>query len=215
MSKRERNHISRPRANPDVCKSRRYSRFVGLMKFLLPLVAVALVGLIIAWPRLDSGDTGFRFSFADLERDADGTPGVSRARFAGADAQSRPFLITAERAVQMQGFDVFVLTGLQADIAAGDGTWLSITAGAGTFHRGDRVLMLEGAIDIFTNLGYELHATDATLDMDDGVMRSKLPIEGHGPLGSLRADTLRYSTADKSLHLAGAVRVVLNPSRDG
>lgn len=204
-----------PRNNPDARGSRRYSRFVGTMKFLLPTAAAVLIALIVAWPRLDSTDGGFRFSFADLERDKEGSLGVSKARFAGTDNQMRPFLVTAERAVQMQGFEVFNLTTLQADITTGSGTWVSITAQSGVYRREERTLTLLGPIDIFTNAGYELHGEEATVDLDLGLVESKLPVQGHGPLGAIRADTLRYSTDGKNLKLEGRVHVVMNPRTDG
>ncbi|MEK9752700.1 MAG: hypothetical protein VW338_05740, partial [Rhodospirillaceae bacterium] len=40
--------------------SRAYSRFVSLMKFLLPVVALLLIALIVAWPHINTGDIGFR-----------------------------------------------------------------------------------------------------------------------------------------------------------
>ncbi|MSP20627.1 MAG: LPS export ABC transporter periplasmic protein LptC [Alphaproteobacteria bacterium] len=199
----------------DVRRSRRYSRFVGLMKFLLPLTAVVLVSLIAAWPQIYVSEEGFRFSFADLARDKDGQLGVTKARFAGTDSANRPFVVTAERAVQKQGFDVFDLTTLQADITTADGTWLSITAGKGEYSRTDRTLALTGAIEIFSNVGFELHATNAVVNLLEGTVISRDPIEGHGPLGVLNAGTMTFSSTDKRLVLSGGVRVVMNPAGEG
>lgn len=202
------------RKKADVRRSRRYSRFVGLMKFLLPLTAVALIVLIAAWPQIYGGEDGFRFSFADLQRDQDGQVGVSKARFAGTDSANRPFLVTAERAVQKKGFDVFELASLQADITTADGTWLSITADKGEYSRTDRSLVLQGVIDIFSNVGYEMHATHAVVNLSTGTITSREPIQGHGPLGAMTAEQMTYSSADKHLQLTGGVRVTLNP-REG
>jgi lipopolysaccharide export system protein LptC len=198
----------------DVRRSRRYSAFVGWMKFLLPVAAVVLVAMIVWWPRLEA-TPGFRFSFSDLERDEGGTLGVTKARFAGTDSNQRPFVVTAERAVQKEGFDVFDLITLQADITTDNGTWISVTADRGEFSRSARMLRLNGGVDVFTNAGYELHAAEAVIDLNAGVMRTPTAIEGHGPLGMLQADTLTYTSGNKTLNLAGRVRVTINPRQNG
>jgi lipopolysaccharide export system protein LptC len=201
---------------PHARHSRAYSRFVGLMKVTLPVVALLLIVMILAWPQIYGGEEGsFRFSFADLERDTTGALGVSKARFAGTDSANRPFTVTAERAVQKQGFEIFELTTLQADITTGDGTWLSITADSGEYRRADRVLVLRGVIDVFSNVGYELHATEAVVNLGNGTVRSEKPVDGHGPLGAMRADAMIYTADGKRLQLNGGVRVVLNPRVDG
>lgn len=198
----------------DVRRSRRYSAFVGWMKFLLPVAAVVLVAMIVWWPRLES-NPGFRFSFGDLERDEGGTLGVTKARFAGTDNNQRPFVVTADRAVQKDGFDLFDLIALQADITTDNGTWISVTADHGEFSRSARVLRLAGTVDVFTNAGYELHSNEAVIDLNTGTLKSPAGIAGHGPLGMLQADTLTYTSGNKVLNLAGRVRVTINPRQDG
>ena len=191
--------------------SRRYSRFVGTIKVVLFLAAGALVLLMVAWPRLN-GTTGFRLSFADLKADAEGNLGVTRARFAGTDANNRPFVVTAERAVQQHGsFELFALNTLQADITLDDGVWISVAAASGTYNRGARLLTLFGPIEIFSDQGYELHATVAVIDLAAGTVVSDQPIEGHGPMGTVRADGLFFSSAGGRLSLTGRVRVTANP----
>lgn len=187
--------------------SPRYSRFVGLMKFALPLVAVGLIALVVTWPAQYRNGEGFRMTFADLEPDTEGDLGVVRARFAGADGQDRPFLITAERATQRnERFEVFELETLQADITLEGGTWISMSAVGGTYERAERRLRLEGPIDIFTNAGYELHAADAAIDLAAGRVATALPVEGHGPMGSVRADSMEFFSEGSLLRLQGGVR---------
>src|SRR6266567_7728230 len=44
-----------------------YSRFVNLMKLLLPAIAVGLLLLVVAWPRIQSGFDHLRLTFARLD----------------------------------------------------------------------------------------------------------------------------------------------------
>lgn len=194
--------------------SRRYSRFVGLMKLVLPAFALGLVVLIVAWPGRFGGGEGFRMSIADLAPDPDGALGIVRARFAGTDAGARPFLITAERAIQQSAqFDTFTLEALQADMTLDNGTWVSVAAVGGVFDRDGRQLQLAGPIDVFTDAGYELHAETASIDLARGIVESSMPVQGHGPLGAIDAGGMRFSGDGGVLSFSGGVRVVLNGAR--
>ena len=197
--------------------SGRYSQFVGWMKFVLPLFAVALIALMIGWPGVDGEGEGFRLSIADLAPDANGNLGITRARFAGTDRFERPFLITAEGATQdANGFDVFALETLQADITLGNGTWITITAATGQFERSARVLKLAGPISVFTDVGYEIHAEQARLDLEQGAVVATGPVQGHGPIGAFWAnDGVTFSSVTGILTFTGNVRVVINPGVGG
>ena len=195
--------------------SRRYSRFVGLAKYGLIVAAGALVLLILAWPRINGDTDGVRLSFADLRPDAEGNVGVTRARFAGTDGANRPFLVTAERAIpESARFETFQLRTLQADLTLSDEGWISVSADRGTFERGARMLELGGDIAIFSDLGYEFHASQATVDLAAGTVVSSAPVEGHGPLGAVWADAMRFRSDEKSVQFTG-VRVVLNQGGGG
>lgn len=194
--------------------SGRYSRFVGWMKFILPMLAVALIALVIGWTGLNGEGDGFRFSIADLAPDAEGNLGITQARFASTDRFERPFLVTAEHATQdANGFDVFTLDTLQADISLNSGTWITVTAASGRFERSVGVLELGGPISMFTDIGYEFHAEQAVLDLEQGTVDSHRPVQGHGPLGAIWSKNgVKFSTATGALTFLGGVRVILNPA---
>src|SRR5258708_6336774 len=78
-----------------------YSRFVNLMKFLLPAVAAGLLLLIVAWPRLQAGLDRLRLSFTRLDLSEAGDLRMVNARFSGIDKQHRPYVLTADVARQM------------------------------------------------------------------------------------------------------------------
>ena len=192
--------------------SRTHSRFVGTVKIALFLSAGALILLLVVWPRLNGSGDGFRLSFADLRRDTEGNLGVTRARFAGTDGNDRPFVVTAANAVQQHGsFDVFALNGLQADITIGNGMWISVSAETGMYDRNERLLTLTGPIEIFSDQGYELHANSAVVDLAKGTIVSTQAVDGHGPMGAVRADGFRFTSAGGLLNLTGGVRVTAYP----
>ncbi len=202
------NHYQKTNKAPS---SHRYSRFVGLMKLVLPTFAIALVALMAVWPGSFGDGGGFRLSFEDLARDPNNELGVTRARFAGIDSNSRPFLITAERAVQQSvKFQVFNLDNLQADLTLDNGTWISISAISGILNRDKELLNLEGPIEIFTDIGYELHAQEAVVDLSTGLVETSKPIHGHGPLGRINSKGMKFMSEGGLIHFTRGVHVILN-----
>ena len=191
--------------------SHRYTRFVVFMKLVLPAFAVALVLLMILWPGRFGDSEGFRLSFADLTPDPNEELGVTRAKFAGTDSNNRPFIITAERATQQSvDFQIFNLNILQADLTLNNGTWISIAAIGGVFDRDGQTLKLDGPIDIYTDIGYELHAKQASIDLEAGEVETKQPVNGHGPFGTIRANNMSFTSDDSLIFFGGGVQVILN-----
>ena len=71
------------------------------MRYLLPLVAAALVALLVLWPRFQEklpGAASFESSDAPVPEEDGST--ARQAYFQGVDGKDRPFHITAERAFQ-------------------------------------------------------------------------------------------------------------------
>jgi hypothetical protein len=60
--------------------SARRSRFVGLMKFVLPLGAAILLVLVVVWSGTGTRDEGFQLSFVSGGADGSPTPGMVKAR---------------------------------------------------------------------------------------------------------------------------------------
>ena len=70
--------FSVPRARPR--QNKWYSRFVHMMKVLLPAVALLLIGLVLVWPYLRSEDLQFRLNFAALTADETEDPSMVNLR---------------------------------------------------------------------------------------------------------------------------------------
>ncbi len=190
----------------------RYSRFVGFMKYSLPIVALILVVLVIAWPGIERETDGFHLTFASIGSDESGAPGMVNARFVGTDANGRPFLVTASTATQdpLQP-DEITLNALQADMTLSNGTWLTLTADKGLYQRDVESLTLSGPVDLYSDLGYEFHAGDTRLDLAAGVAESGQPVSGQGPFGVLNAQSFRFSDNGQRLFFSGGVKLVVEP----
>lgn len=168
----------------------RYSRFVVVMKRALPMAAAALLAAVIAYslqPRLLNGKklTLTMQRIGILNNDLM----MIKPKLSGVDASGNPYVVTAEEAIQDPHDNKRAqLRHIQADMTLKNGQWLNLTATRGSIDETRQKLRLEGAIDVYSDNGYELHTSVADVDMRSGIIVGSAPASGQGPLGTFRSD---------------------------
>ena len=190
----------------------RYSRFVGFMKFALPLGAAVLIGTIVAWPDPYQRGEDIPFSLAEISMGESGEPGLESVRYVGKDDRNQPFVITAGRVVpDATDPERFALKDLQADITIEDGTWVTLIADAGIYQRDQRKLALAGHVSIFSDEGFEIRTPTAEIDLAKGHAIGHDPVHGQGPFGNLDAASFRLIDKGERIIFEGDVSLVVYP----
>jgi lipopolysaccharide export system protein LptC len=189
----------------------RYSRFVMVMKRALPIAAGALIAAVIAYslvPRQSDKLSLATQSIGTIEGDL----AMLKPRLTGADRRGHPFLITADSARQ-DGANLrrATLKNVQADLTLEKGRWLNATAVDGFVDMDKNKLALAGGIGIFSDDGYELHTARADVDLKQGIFKGHDEVTGHGPAGTLRADSFEVDRNTSQLVLQGHVRMTIIP----
>lgn len=198
----------------DLARVRR-SRFVGAMRIALPLLALVLIALLIAWPQVYRRNDGFRLAFSTIEVE-DGALTMTKARYRGTDHKDQPFLVSADTATQDPSDPKRItLDRISADMTMRDGTWLALNANAGDYHQGEQVLTLQGDISVFTDRGYELHGISARVDLAAGTLASDDKVWGQGPFGLLRSNGMRVDGNGNRVRFINGVQVTLFRNRQG
>ena len=186
------------------------------MKVLLPLTAAAIAGLILAWPGAYEDPQEIALTFAETNSTDAETPGMANARYVGTDANNRPFLVTADEALQDPGKpDLINMVALQADMTLDNGVWMSVMASSGRYDRAQKTLQLAGPVNIFSDAGYEFHAQSARIDLQNNIAESDEPVQGHGPFGTLSADSFRVIDQGQRLLFRKNVRMIIRSHEDG
>lgn len=166
-----------------------YSRFVRVMKILLPSLAAVLLALVVVWPRLHLEDTRFRLGFANLSADAVQTLSMENARYFGIDQNNRPFTVTSDRATQEDAQpDIVDLTQPKADFTSKDGSGVFLQADRGYYHQKAQLLDLIGNVSLYHDKGYELHTERAEVNLADSTAHGEVPVHGQGPQGVLEGE---------------------------
>ncbi len=189
-----------------------YSRFVGIAKYVLLLVAAGLVTLVVVWPQFGDRDEGFRLEMSTITANATDDQEMLNALFTGTDRRDRPFTVTAEAAMQSQRDENLIELELpKADIALQDESWIAVTANAGTFHKKTQMLDLKGGVNMFHDMGYEFHTPRASIDMANRSARGDSPVQGQGPFGQISAAGFRLLENGERIIFTGKARLVLFP----
>lgn len=187
----------------------RYTRFVKSAKVLLSILVVILTALIFFYP-IVKRDTGIRIAFTSTtDKSAQPPTQMVNANFHGFDDNNQPYNVTAQTAMQIDENDM-VFNKINADLSLNSGMWLNMQAAKGTLKIKERLLSLNGAVEIFNDEGYELHTDALEVDIGKKIAVSRLPVNGQGLLGTLKAQGVVFDGNNKTATFGGRVYVTVH-----
>jgi lipopolysaccharide export system protein LptC len=190
----------------------RRSRLIDVLLVLLPLLALILAGLVLAWPQI-MRDSGIGVpSFVSGDADQPDMLRMDSPRYVGQSRSDRPYEVTA-RAASLDPLQPTIvhLDRPSADIALGDAGEVRVTANSGTYDRGNERLLLDGGIEVVTSSGYRFVTPSAHVNLAQGQIRGWQQIEGAGPAGTLSANHFEIRDSGDLLRFDGRVRVTIMP----
>jgi len=169
---------------------RGYSYFVRVLKFVLPLAALAVIGILIA----QLNETPQQQILTSLPKEEKTTPGqieLVQAVYEGVDDQNRPYTVTADNAIRdVNSPDAVIFENPLADITLQDKTWIAVKAVSGSLNRKTELLYLKDDVTVFHDSGYEMHLQDIRIDLKQKNAVTSLPMRAQGPMGSVSAQSL-------------------------
>jgi lipopolysaccharide export system protein LptC len=187
-----------------------YSRFVALMKIVLPATAVGLVLLVLLWPRFNAQEQRFTIPKVVVKPEDLENLKMQQPRFVGVDQQDQPFTVTARLATQAaSGSALTELDEPKGDISLKDGSWIAVEASHGVYDKQGETLDLTGTVTLFHDRGYELHTEHARVSFAPGTAAGDKPVRGQGPDVELSGAGFRLEGKGTRIFLTGESRVVL------
>ncbi|PPR10838.1 MAG: hypothetical protein CFH41_01415 [Alphaproteobacteria bacterium MarineAlpha11_Bin1] len=190
----------------------RYSRFVILMKYALPAVAVIILLLVVIWPEFKPKPEQFTVGISDLKVKIERGQRVVNARFTGVDGENRPFSVTADAvAHDVYGDEGVNLSRPKADVTLASNSWVAISAPRGRFWRKLEVLNLVGGVDLFHEDGYEFQTEEARIDFRKAAAAGDTKVRGQGPFGIVNAEGFRILDSGDRIIFRGKSSMVIFP----
>ena len=188
--------------------ARRYSRFVHLAKRALPALALGLLLLVAAWPRVEGVFESVRLHVPRIDLSDASDLHMVKARYTGIDRENRPFVITADIARQKPNLDdLITLERPKGDLTTQSGGWLELSGDTGFYQPQPQLLDLFGNVALFQEKGNEFHSTSAHLDMNAGTAESDDPVTGQGPFGNITAQGFRILDRGATILFTGHARL--------
>ncbi len=199
-----------------VVHSKVYSRFVKTMRYALPVAALVIVAIVMAWPKMETAITPVTpESVAQNQQPATQNELVN-PRFEGVDSQNNPYSLSATRAVQStQNPDMLLLDAPVGDVSVSANEKLNITANKGHYRQNAGVLFLDGNVKVKHSSGYDMDTTRLTIDTKARETRTDQPVKIVGPAGTLDATGLDARNAEGMVIFTGPARMVLKESMKG
>jgi lipopolysaccharide export system protein LptC len=191
----------------------RGSRIVGLLRFLLPAIALGLIALVVAWPQLIGGAGGLIAPiFANAEIAGTDVMLMHNPRYVGRTKNAEPYELTAASAyVDPKKPSHIHLDHLAAELTPPDKRNLELVALTGLHNRTADKLDLDGDIALTTSDGYRFETQSARINLQSGRVLGDQPITGQGPAGTLSADQFEIHDSGQLLRFKGRVKVTLPP----
>jgi lipopolysaccharide export system protein LptC len=189
-----------------------YSRLVGLLKVVLPAIAVGLLLLLVIWPQAIPGSASLKDGLQILGLDEVEQLTMVNPRFEGVDEKNQPFSVLANSASQAGKDDTVIqLEAPKADLTLEEGDWLALTAKNGAYDREKGLLLLEGEVTLFHDQGFDLETEEVRIDLDAGRADSDLAVQGQGVMGSIESEGFRVLDRGERIIFTGKSELVLYP----
>lgn len=191
----------------------RHSRRVDRLRFLLPAIAVSLLGVVVAWPWLTGGYHGLIVPvFKSAAEQVSDPMRMAKPRYVGRTEAAEPYEVMASAAVlDPADPDRILLEQLRAVLERVDTSMVHLRADEGIYLRERDFLELDGNLELTFGKGYRFTTASAKVDLERGHVAGADPIEGEGPLGTLAADGFDIEDGGKVLNFEGRVHVTITP----
>ncbi len=191
-------------------RGRSHRRFsVKVVKYLLPLGAVALLSSIALWPELTRTVENGRVTWRRLTMISNGAGLMMRPRYHGLDGRDRPYTVSADTA-ERSGPNRINMAAPVGDVTLQNGTWLLLRARKGVFLQHTNELDLADAVSLFRQDGTIMTSQSATMNLKQGAATSDEYTHAEGPFGTL--DAQGFTLVDKGtvIQFHGPAKLVLN-----
>jgi len=189
-----------------------YSRYVSLMKIILPLGIFLSIGFVIGWPYLLSMGKE-SLPTVDANQPEIRENRMVNPHYVSTDEKGRPFHLNAEWAKQ-QTENFSDLLKPEGSITMMEGETFNVKSNKGHYDSQTKVLTLEEKVVVTSTDGYNVETEKALLTIDNKTIEGDHFIKGIGPTGEIMGEkgfkVESRPQGKKVITLKGRSRVVIN-----
>lgn len=193
-------------------RARRHSRLVGLLKFMLPVAALAMIGGFVGYSWLAAPATAtVEVSGGTI---SDGKLVMAAPKLEGFTKDNLAYSMKAERAVQdAKATGVFQLENIEAKLPVDADTWATVKSRKGIYDRDKNTIKFTTAVEVATNDGMRASFTTAFYDIGRGELKTSDPVDIRLNGTQIAADSMKALDNGKVLIFENRVRMEIEPGR--
>lgn len=167
--------------------------FVGWVKIILPMLALALLATLFLFAR--SPSEAPEVPIAQIEEIAREQQ-ISAPQFSTMADDGSVIAVTATAAKPDAAIpDTLLVEDLAIDVDAADGTTLQVTSGVSILNSAAKTARLNGLSRVTTSNGYSMETVGISADLRTGEIVSDGPLEVQAPFGELSAGKVRIAVS--------------------
>lgn len=189
-----------------------HDKVIWFLARALPMGVGIVAALMIVTPLSPRGEISFLLDRNKVEVIEERLR-VDNAMYRGADAQGRPFSLTAGEAVQRSGAEGIVrMRDLVARILLPEGP-ASVRAEAGRYDIRAEVVEVPEGVTVTATDGYRMTARGVAVDLPAKRMVGSGGVSGAVPAGTFSANRLEADLEARTVTLAGNARLNMIPGK--
>ena len=192
-------------------RAKRHSRRVRVLKFAVPLLAVAIA---VAFPVYSYLKAPLSVSVqADGTAFSDGKLVMANPKLNGFTKQKLPYSLTATRATQDVGQQAVIdLEGINAKLPVETDNIVSVDAAHGIYNRDANTMDLTSDVSVTTTDGLVAKFKSIFLDMGKGSMKTSNPVDVSRGGSRITADSMSVEDNGRLVVFENRVRVNIDPA---
>jgi len=193
-----RQHAARPGSAHDVV--------MGVLKWLLPALALAVLAAIVVWPLTKASEFSFLLAKDKVAMAAERLR-IDNAVYRGQTERGEAFTISAAGAVQRSSaVPIVELDRLKATLAMAEGPAV-VTAPSGQYFIEKDLLEVAGPVRLDSAAGYTLNSQTVRIDLGTRRVTTADPVTGTLPIGSFSAGNFEGDIQGRRLVMGGGAHL--------
>lgn len=190
--------------------SQKKSKLVRQLRLILPVIAVALVVILMVWS--DQIKIAPPPQKKDIAPDQIGQNKLVNPRFESQDDKAQPYVITAKEALQKpEDLNVVDLVLPKASMKLNDGNEVNVESVKGQFDQVKQTLNLNENVQLVDKQGYVVNVQSVDFDLIGKTSQSATPVTATGPAGTINATGFHADGNTGVLTFTGPATLVITP----
>lgn len=191
--------------------ARRRSLLVRVLRFIFILIAIAIIGTVIAYIIASTNQPVPVLPQAQETSVNEDEMVIVSPKFTGFDDSSRPYEVNADTATrQTNGADVTDLVNPSLNTDPNNNSGANITAKRGQYDATGRILTLDENVTLKTSAGFEYTTPNATILIGEDQISGNEGVEGVGQMGAIKADEFEIIDGGERIVFTGRVSTRIN-----